>query len=187
MVLLNGIIPVISDAGSFERFLRSSRKVCFLMNVHAALAATMIRRAHAADKQVIVHLDMIAGLASDEAGCEYLCQVLKADGVISTRAKVVETALRNHCTAILRLFLIDSRSVEKGIAMANDVRPDYLEVLPAIATDILPVIRRGTSIALIGGGLLSTPEQIRRALASGLEAVSCSRSELWDTVKPRQL
>ena len=41
--LLNGIITVISDAGSFERFLRSSRRVCFLMNVHAALAATMIR------------------------------------------------------------------------------------------------------------------------------------------------
>jgi glycerol uptake operon antiterminator len=179
MPTLNSIIPAVSDAGTFEKFLRSDYDVCFLMNMHVALISSLIKKGHAAGKQIIVHLDMVNGLSADEPGCEYLCQVLKADGVISTRGRVAMTAKKNHCTAVLRLFLIDSRSVDKGIELANEVQPDYLEILPAIATDIIPEIKTRTNTALIGGGLLASAEQIEHALSSGLEAVSCSKVDLW--------
>ena len=179
MVILKGIIPAVSDAGAFEKFLRSEQDVCFLMNMHAALVSSLIQKGHAAGKKIIVHLDMVGGLSDDEQGCEYLCQALKADGVISTRGRIVYTAKKNHCTAVLRMFLIDSRSVDKGIELVNEIHPDYLEILPAIATDIIPQIQKQTDTALIGGGLISTQEQIQRALACGLEAVSCSQTALW--------
>ncbi|NCB33573.1 MAG: glycerol-3-phosphate responsive antiterminator [Erysipelotrichia bacterium] len=179
MLKLKGIIPAVSDAGTFEKFLRSNYEVCFLMNMHVSLISSLIRKGHAAGKKLIVHLDMVSGLSDDEPGCEYLCQVLKADGVISTRGKVVLTAKKNRCTAVLRLFLIDSRSLEKGIVLANELKPNYLEILPAIATDIIPEIQKKTATALIGGGLLSSEEQIVRALNEGLEAVSCSKPLLW--------
>jgi glycerol uptake operon antiterminator len=179
MTKLSGVIPSISDAGQFEKFLRSSCKVCFLMNVHIALAASMIKKGHAAGKTIIVHLDMLNGLSSDEAGCEYLCQELNADGVISTKAKAVETAVKNHKTAILRVFLIDSRSLRKGIDLANEVHPDYLEILPAIAYEILPEIKRETDVTLIGGGLLKSREQVQHAFDAGFVAVSSSLPEIW--------
>lgn len=179
MLKLKGVIPAVSDAGTFEKFLRSDYDVCFLMNMHVALISSLIKKGHAANKKLIVHLDMVSGLSDDEPGCEYLCQVLKADGVISTRGKVVLTAKKNHCTAVLRLFLIDSRSLKKGVDLANELKPDYLEILPAIATDIIPEIQKNTDTALIGGGLLSSSEQIEKALSAGLEAVSCSKVNLW--------
>lgn len=179
MKSLHGVIPSISDAGQFEKFLRSSCKVCFVMNVHVTLVAALIKKGHAAGRQIIVHLDMINGLTSDEAGCQYLCQVLNADGVISTKGKVVETAVKNHKIAILRVFLIDSRSLKKGIELANEVHPDYLEILPAIAYEIIPLIKKETDVTLIGGGLLMSSQQVDEALAAGFEAVSSSSPKLW--------
>jgi len=175
----NGIIPSIETMKNFELFLISDYKYCIIMNFHISLLADLVLRAHNSHKKVFVHIDLIHGLTNDEYGSEYLCQKLNVDGLISTKRKCLETAKRCHKQSILRLFLIDSKSLNNGLNLANKLQPDYLEILPAIATSIIPYIKSHTNVALIGGGLLTSQEAIQLAILSGLEAVSLSNNKLW--------
>lgn len=178
-MLNNGIIPSIDQLKMFEHFLVSDHEYCFLMNIHISLLEKMIADAHKAGKKVIVHIDLLKGISSDEFGVEYLCQKLKADGIISTKRKTIEAVKRCGKIAILRVFLIDSKSLHMGIDLVKKLQPDYLEVLPAIAYTAIPKIRKETDVPLIGGGLITDIDEVRHALTSGFEAVSLSNSDIW--------
>ena len=111
---------------------------------------------------------------SDESGCEYACQVLGADGIISTKAKVVETAKKNRKISILRFFLIDSKSLDKGVMLCNSIEPDYVEVLPGIAYSMLPSIKKRTDTKSMCGGLIKTKEEMEACLSHGAVAITIS-------------
>lgn len=168
------VILAISSGKEFEKFLESSITCCVLMNLHLSMVAQFVAVAHQSDKKVYLHLDLIKGIAADDAGCEYVCQVLGVDGIISTKGKVVETAKRLQKTAILRMFLIDSQSLKKGERMIEECRPDYVEVLPGIAYSILPKLIEETKASFLCGGLISSKEQIRACLDAGAVAVTIS-------------
>lgn len=168
------IIPAISTMKEFEKFLETKDTYGILMDFHIGLVEDAIKRAHEKKKKIILHLDLIKGLSSDESGCEYACQYLKADGVISTKGKVVETAKRNRKTAILRLFLIDSKSLEKGLALCEAVQPDYMEILPGLACSMIPYIKEKTKCPIMCGGLIRTRQQMLACIEAGAFAVTIS-------------
>ena len=178
------VLLAISQMKEFEKFLTGPIDTGILMNLHLGLLPAMLRKARAAGKQVFIHSDLIHGLAADEYGCEYLCQALGCDGVISTKTKVLETAHRAHRTTILRLFLIDSKSLEKGISLIQSLHPDCVELLPGLAWEIVPEIKGRLSnvgiddISFLCGGLLRTPDQITRCLRAGAGAVTLSDRKL---------
>lgn len=172
------VILAISNPKVFEKFLESEMECCVLMNMHLGLVEDLIHQAHINHKLVFLHLDLLKGIASDEAGCEYVCQRLLADGIISTKAKVVETAKRMKKIAILRMFLIDSMSLKKGIHMIEEVKPDYVEVLPGIACEIIPKLIEKTSAKFFCGGLISNAEQIGKCIDAGAVAVTISDAEV---------
>lgn len=172
------IIPAITNMKDFEKFLESSLEYCVLMNLHISLMEQMIPMAKKKGKKVLLHLDLINGLAGDEYGCEYACQRLKVDGVISTKGKVVETAKRNKKLAILRLFLIDTKSLEKGLNLCNSVQPDYMEVLPGLASAIIPRLLERTKVPVMSGGLIRSREEIEECLKNGACAVTISDMRL---------
>ena len=127
------VLLAVSQIRGFERFLKSPLHTCILMDMHINRLPALIRAAHGEGKRVFLHADLLHGLAADEYGCEYICQQLRADGVISTKNRVLETARRNRSATILRLFLIDTKSLEKGVALIDSLRPDYVELLPGLA------------------------------------------------------
>lgn len=172
------IIPAISNTKDFEKFLKSDKEYCVLLDLHISLAEQLVTMAHKAEKKVLVHLDLIHGIASDEYGCEYFCQKIKVDGIISTKGKVIEAAKRNKKIGILRIFLIDSRSLEKAIALCNAVAPDYVEVLPGIASGILPMLKTRISVPMMSGGLIKTKEEIQKCLDDGACAVTVSDTQM---------
>ncbi len=168
------VILAISSMKEFEAFLISEFDWGVLMEFHLALLSGMVREAHRRGKKLLFHLDLLKGISADEFGCEYACQKLMADGIISTRPKVVETARKNRRLAILRLFLIDSRSLEKGLALCGALRSDYVELLPGIACGILGRIREQTDVPFMCGGLLRSPEEIEACFEAGACAVTIS-------------
>lgn len=181
------VLLAVSQIKDFERFLKSPLDTCILMDMHINLLPAMLRSAHGAGKKVFLHADLLRGISADEYGCEYICQQLKADGVISTRAKVLETARRNRTAAILRLFLIDSKSLEKGITLIRSLQPDYVELLPGLACDVIPDLKRRLdagyqeaepAVSFLCGGLIKTPEQITHCLQAGACAVTLSDRKL---------
>lgn len=178
------VLLAISQIRDFERFLKSPLDTCILMDMHINQLPAMLRAARGAGKRVFLHADLLHGIAADEYGCEYICQQLKADGVISTKSRVLETARRNHTATILRLFLIDTKSLDKGVALIDSLQPDYVELLPGLACEVIPDLKNrlrakgAPEISLLCGGLIRTPEQIRRCLKAGAHAVTLSDQRL---------
>lgn len=177
------VYPVISNWKQFERFLNTDITWCILMDFHINFMEELVHQAHTKEKKVIVHMDLLHGIANDAYGAQFMCQKLHVDGIISTKPKVIESAKSNHCIAILRLFLIDTRSLEKGCTLANTLHPDYLEILPAMTIGAVARIRKYSDLAVIGGGLISSCEDIDTCLNSGMVAVTTSNLDLCLTYK----
>lgn len=180
------ILLAISQMKDFEKFLQSPLDTCILMDFHINLLPSMMQAAHAAGKTVYLHADLLRGVSADEFGCEYLCQRLRADGIISTKPKVLEAARRNRVATILRLFLIDTKSLDKGAALIKNLQPDHVELLPGLACDAIADLKQrlqpssdkssGNTAAqsLLCGGLIKTHSQITRCLEAGACAVTLS-------------
>lgn len=173
------IIPAISNHKDLEIYLKSKYDYCVIMSFHINHLDDVIAKIHNVGKKVIVHIDLINGLCNDKYGAEYLCQKLKVDGIISTKSNVLLTAKANKCLAIQRIFLIDSTSLSRSIDLVNKIEPDYLEVLPAIASGIISEIIHSVGMPIIGGGLITTQAEIDICLKVGLFAITSSKKELW--------
>ena len=174
-ILKNQIcVPVVHSMKRLEKFIESDLIVCILQDIHISLLEHMIKTLHDNNKLALVHIDMVHGISSDEHGAEFLCQRLRADGVISSKTRIIETTKKNKKIAIQRMFLIDSKSIERGIETLQKSQPDIVEVMPAIAYKIIPYIKSKINMPLIGGGLLKSKEDILQGLEAGCMAFTVS-------------
>ena len=174
-ILKNQIcVPVVHSMKRLEKFIESDLIVCILQDIHISLLEHMIKTLHDNNKLALVHIDMVHGISSDEHGAEFLCQRLRADGVISSKTRIIETTKKNKKIAIQRMFLIDSKSIGRGIETLQKSQPDIVEVMPAIAYKIIPYIKSQINMPLIGGGLLKTKEDILQGLEAGCMAFTVS-------------
>ena len=182
-MIIQNILPVISDWKTFEAFLKGSYTWCILMDFHMNFMEDLVKQLHEHNKKGIVHMDLIHGIANDQYGTRYMCQKVHADGIISTKPKAIEAAKSNQCISILRIFMIDSRSFMRSVHMASALQPDYIEVLPALLPGIVKKLHAYCDIPVIGGGMIENQEDIAKCLSGGMQAVSTSHRELWESVE----
>lgn len=177
------VIPVINDMKALKKFLKQPLTWCVLMDFHINLVEDVLITLHAHQKKALVHMDLIKGIQNDKFGVQFLCQKYHADGIISTKPGPIEYAKKNHCVSVLRVFLIDSRSLEKGSLLAQELQPDYVEVLPAIVPFAVEEMRRHCSVPIIGGGLIRDAKDIRQCIQQGMVAVTTSNLGLCEEVE----
>ncbi len=172
------MIPVITKMKELEQFLLTDLKITILQDIHISLLKDMIDMLHEYNKIGLVHIEMIKGVSNDEFGTQYLCQHMKVDGIISSKSKIIEMAKKNHVRAIQRVFLIDSKSLERGVEMIEQSQPDIVEIMPAIAFSIFAYIKKLIQIPIWAGGLVKTAEQADQILAAGASAITISNLAL---------
>jgi Glycerol-3-phosphate responsive antiterminator (mRNA-binding) len=175
----NQLIPAITNVKDLEYFLTLNHDICVVMSIHVSMLKRVVERLKAQTKTVWLHLDLIPGLSSDEHGAEYAIQYLKVDGIVSTKTSAIKAAKKKKITAIFRIFLIDSASMDKSLARVDEINPDYVEFLPALAHRILPIIQDRLHVPVIGGGLIQTQSDIDDCYAEGMVAVTVSKTNLW--------
>jgi len=124
-------------------------------------------------------MDLINGIHNNEYGTEYICQEFKPFGLISTKGSVIQKAKQNGVLAIQRMFLIDSHGLKKTLALIEKVNPDYVEVLPGILPRMIRSLKDTIAVPLLAGGLIRSPDDVEKALASGATAVTTSERTLW--------
>lgn len=173
------ILPAISNMKLFEGFLKSSLEYCILLDMTMEQVGQLCKLAHVNHKKCLVHIDLIKGIRSDEYGALFMCQNLMVDGLISTHPPVIAVAKKKGKLAVQRIFLIDTRSLEKSIQVANNTKPDYIELLPGIAHTAFKRVASRVDTPLIGGGLLENPGDIDRCIQAGAVAVTTSDPDLW--------
>ncbi|KAF0225081.1 MAG: glycerol uptake operon antiterminator [Erysipelotrichaceae bacterium] len=178
MISKQNIIPVITSMKGLEAFLRTSLKVFILQDVHINHLKDMIKMAHEAKKEVIVHIELIQGLANDEFGAQFLIQQLHVDGLISSKPKIIEMTQKNRCLGILRVFIMDSKSIKRSLQLIEAIKPDVVEFLPALIYEVFPTFINDIKAEVWAGGLVQTPYQIQSIFASGIKRITLSNLEL---------
>ncbi len=128
---------------------------------------------------LFVHIDLVAGLENSEAGLEYLADFQRISGVVTVHHHLSGAARRLGLLSIVRLFLSDSRAVDRGLSVVTKSRPDAIEILPAVVSAKVVKDFANCSIPRIAGGLCRTEADVDEVLASGCRAVTSTSRTLW--------
>lgn len=179
------IIPAVRKMKDLEKLMRSDYSTIILLDTHISQIQSVVNLARSHHKKVLLHADLIEGLKNDEHAAEYLCQVVRPAGIISTRANVIMKTKQNGLIAIQRLFLLDTNALEKSYALLERTKPDYIEVLPGIMPPIISEVYERTGIPIFAGGLIRTIADVEQAISAGASAVTTSKPELWSYFEKR--
>ena len=124
VLIENPVIAAVRNDEELERAAKSPVKIVFVVYGSILTLRDICDRLHRADKLVFVHVDMIDGLRGDTAGLEYIRRTAAPAGVVTTRASTVRSAKQLRFQTILRVFLLDSLSLETGVKNVLETKPD---------------------------------------------------------------
>ncbi|BBN99495.1 MULTISPECIES: glycerol-3-phosphate responsive antiterminator [Sporolactobacillus] len=174
------VVPAANSMKNFEALLRSPFTHLIILDSHLSLIGTMVRMGKQAKKKVFIHADLIQGLKNDQAAAEFICQTIRPYGLISTRGTTLEMGKKRGLVTIQRLFLLDSRSLEVGCRLHEQIKPDMVELLPGVVPELIQEVIGRLGSPVIAGGMIRTRQDAEAALSAGASAISTSRKELWD-------
>jgi glycerol uptake operon antiterminator len=179
----NRVVPAVRDVTRLPQALAVSPSLVIVFNPsldHIKETAAQVR---AAGALLLVHADMMEGIASDAAGLRFLARS-GVSGVATTRTQTMQAAHQAGLLVTFRAFLIDSAALETVNKIVERNHPDIVEALPAPILAHLPGrYIAGLGVPILAGGLISSRADISAALASGATAVSTSTESLWGASK----
>ncbi|MGE4527700.1 MAG: glycerol-3-phosphate responsive antiterminator [Rhodospirillaceae bacterium] len=174
------IIPALRDPLLLDRALAAHGRIIYLLCGGPGNLDDLVGRIKGAGKSPIVNIDLISGFSRDKAALTYLAE-RGVEGIISTHAECLNQARSLGLYVIQRTFLLDSAAMANICSQIKSGRVDAVEVLPALALPkLIPSAKEiAPDIALVGGGLISTMEEITTLLDRGVQSVSVSDPQLW--------
>lgn len=162
-----------------EKFVQTDYRSCVLLDTHIGHLNGIFNYLKKEQIETFIHIDLIKGMSHDEFACEYIIQNYKPKGIISTKTKVIKRAKDLDTVTVLRVFIIDSHALERSIQLIQRTQPDYVEVLPGVASKAIQQIKEATQIPVIAGGLISDEAEIDTAVDYGAHLVTTSKRALW--------
>lgn len=178
------ILPAIRSMKDLEKFIQTNYDYCVILDLHISQLEHILNMLKLNGKSAFFHVDLIKGLAIDEAAIEYLIQKFKVNGIVTTKPKLIKKAKVLGAQTILRTFIIDSSSLKKSYRFIAACEPDYVEVLPGIATKVIKEISSNISQKIVAGGLIETVEEAEIALDNGATHITTSNQMLWQHYNP---
>ena len=154
----NPIIAAVRDDEGLAQCLRTDIQTVFVLYGDICNISEIVRQIKDAGKIAIVHADLISGLAAKEISVDFLRRSTQADGVISTRANMIQRAKELNMIAILRVFLIDSMALDSALS-AKNLKPDAIDILPGLMPSMLRKVRQLTGLPILTGGLITEKER----------------------------
>ena len=174
----NPIIAAVRDDGGLEACLREDVQVVFVLYGDLCSITGIIGRIKDAGKLAIVHADLISGLSAKEISVDFLHRNTQADGIISTRANLIQRAKELQMMTILRVFLIDSMAYETTLG-AKNLRPDAIDILPGLMPGMIRRLHQATGLPVLTGGLITHKQEVLQALDAGALAISSTAPAVW--------
>lgn len=171
------VISAVKDDVGLRQALNSDCQVVFLLYGTILNICDLVELVHRQGKVCFVHLDLIEGLSNREIAVDALIKFCSPDGILSTRTPQIRRAQHLGVTAIQRVFLLDSMSLQSLLTTVDTYHPDYIEVLPGVVPSVIAEITAKTSIPIIAGGLVRSKQDVIQA---GAIAVSTSCPEVWE-------
>jgi glycerol uptake operon antiterminator len=175
----NPIIAAVRDEKDLGEAIASQVSSIFLLHADIFNIKGLVDRIKDAGKNALIHIDFLEGIGKDNRAVDYICEIIKPHGIISTKNNHIRYSIEKGMFTIQRVFLIDSMSYESSVRTAQTIKPDMIEVMPGIMPNILKRISGQLPMPVIAGGLIETKEDIIDVLNSGALAVSTGKKDLW--------
>lgn len=179
------VIPSVRHLKELETALASTSPYVLLTNVHIGNLEALAKKCIDSGHKVLVHCDLIGGFKPDREGIRLLKNMFGVSGVLTQSAQVVSYAQKAGMFGILRVFIMDSRSLEKGIQILQEARPDGIEVLPGALADrywdLFEPFEEKTT--LIAGGMIVTEKERDHLFDRGYRAMTASSPGLWNLTR----
>nr|WP_297279260.1 glycerol-3-phosphate responsive antiterminator [uncultured Butyricicoccus sp.] len=174
------IIAAVHSKQDAEIAAQSPCMVVFLLGGKLFEVKEMVDRLHEKGKLVFVHLDLAEGIAKDASGVQIVDEIVRPDGVITTKNNLVRVIREHGMLAALRCFIMDGQSYRKAVQVSGNVSPDFVEVMPGILPgNVIAEFCRETGIAVVAGGLVRSAVEANQAFAAGAQGISTSEHALW--------
>ena len=175
--------PIIAAVHSFEDAAVAAESPCavvFLLGGKLFDVKEMVSRLQQKGKIVFVHLDLAEGIARDANGVQILAEIVRPDGVITTKNNLVRTIRKYGMLAALRCFIMDGQSYQKAIQVSGNVSPDFVELMPGILPpSLIESFCRETGAAVVAGGLVRSAVAANQVFSAGARGISTSDRSLW--------
>ncbi len=175
----NPVIAAIRRGEDVEAAVASQVTTVFLLHGDIFNINELVNTVKSSGKQVFIHVDFLEGIGRDSKAIDYISEVIRPDGIISTKSSHIKHAKEKGIFTIQRFFLVDSLSYETTIKATQSFRPDMIEIMPAVMPGVVRRICRHMDIPVIAGGLVDSKEDIIEILKSGAVGVSTGKKELW--------
>ncbi len=176
----NPIIAAVKDEEQLERALLSNCGIIFFLFGNICNIKELVEKAKNAGKITFVHLDLTLGLSGKEIAVDFVKQFVGADGVISTRPMPLKRAKSIGLLTVLRVFLVDSLSLNSLKKQVDSCGADFIEVMPGVMPKVIRRVCDITSVPVITGGLVSDKDDVISALSAGAQCVSTTCEQLWN-------
>ena len=180
LLLDSPVIAAVRNDDDLEKVLKSEASVVFVLYGNIINIRSIYKRLNEASKLVFIHVDMVEGLKGDQSGIEYIRNLGGNLGIITTKQSNIKYGKQLGLYTILRIFIVDSLSLQTGIKNLQAVMPDGVEVMPGAAYKIIKNIRKEVNIPIIAGGLIEDKKEIIEAMGAGAVAISTTRCNLWN-------
>lgn len=172
------VILAVKDTDRIDQLLDGDHDVIFLLAGNICTLPDTVKKIQASGKVAIIHIDLMDGFAPREIAVDSIKKDVGADGIISTRPKLLKRGKELGLFTILRLFLLDSMALNNVKYTLNQCEPDLVEVLPGIVTRYFREVARIANRPVIAGGLIKTSQDVFDALENGAIAISASTFSL---------
>ena len=176
----NPIIMAIKDDAGLKACLKvHDETVVFVLYGEVATIAEITEQLKEAGKQVMVHMDLIAGLSAREEAVDFIAKYTRADGIISTRYDQIRRGKQLNLSTIYRIFVIDSKALSNLNRYIGDYA-DIVEILPGLMPKVIRRMRKELGVPIIAGGLIADKEDVIQALDAGAIAISTTNEDVWN-------
>lgn len=175
------IVAAVNSEDGLMRALGTDAGILFVLYGDVASIGDIVHRIKSSDKAAIVHMDLINGLSPKDAAVDFIKKYTEADGIITTKPSLVPCAKERGLLAILRFFMIDSRSLKSIEKLGKTEMPDIIEILPGILQpEFIEHVDHITRVPIMASGLITNKDQVMSALDHGAIAVSTTDPDVWE-------
>lgn len=174
------IIAAVRSPEDLSNVIASEARAIALMGGHILQLAEIVAQLHEQHYIVLLHPELIHGIGRDIAGIDYLAEIVKPDGIVSTKKTLLQRAKEHNLLTVFQFFAIDTQAVLTGLENAKNIKPDFIEVMPGLIPELITWVQCSSDISVIAAGLIRNPESVDLVLKAGACAATTSRSELWN-------
>lgn len=173
------IIAAIKDDKGLKACLDSDCSIVFILYGDLITIPDIVKILKEAGKLAFVHIDLIHGLQSKEISVDFIHKYTQADGIISTKAPLVNRARELGLYTVMRFFVIDSMALDNIEKQLKTTKPDIIEVLPGPMPKVVSHIAALAKRPVIAGGLVADKEDVYALLKAGAACISSSSADVW--------